>query len=271
MPLFRVPQKPHGVAPSRRGLLIGGACCFAESLVLPARSVTGMPETAPPLVFEEIADRVWLHTSWKRFPQGWMPSNGLAVQGRRGVLLVDTAWTSNQTVKLLDRIAAATSARSVSLVVTHAHDDRIAGLNDVHRAGYPSLAHEETAKFARERGLQARFTQTWSGDLRPLDLIGRNVELFHPGAARTSDNIVAFIADAQVLFGGCMIRALDQTGLGNVADADSCHWPHAARAVLERYGERSKIVVPGHGKFGPSALLGHTISLASAGRKASCG
>ena len=225
----------------------------------------------PALGFEQVADRVWVHTSWLKYPQGWFPSNGLVVQGPRGVLLVDTAWTPPQTVELIDRIERVTGSRPLNLVVTHAHDDRMGGLSEVHARNCLSLAHEETARFAHKQGLATNFTGTWPGEIHTLTDTGRTVELFYPGAAHSPDNTVAFIEDVGVLFGGCMIRGAEQAGLGNTTDADLCHWPVAARAVQERYGERASIIIPGHGKPGPASLLSHTVALAEAAQQKPCG
>jgi metallo-beta-lactamase class B len=214
-----------------------------------------------------VADNVWIHTSWFKFPEGYSPSNGLVIVGQEEVLLIDTAWTESQTEGLLDSIAQVSSGAPVNLVVTHAHDDRLAGLPCVHRRGFGSLAHLETATVAREKGLGV-VQQTWSGQTHVMSVGGRKVELFYPGAAHTRDNTVAFVEDCGVLFGGCMVHPMAGTNLGNVKDADVCHWPSAIRTVSNRYGARTKITIPGHGEAGGADLLPQTIALAEAAAKA---
>jgi hypothetical protein len=60
-----------------------------------------------------------------------------------------------------------------------------------------------------------------------------------------------------------MIRPANAQDLGNLQDADICHWPAAATLVEERYGASAKLVVPGHGPIGTTELLAHTVRLAA--------
>ena len=79
-------------APSRRAFLHGCAAGLSLALIRPALAQDA--EAPPPLGFRELADGVWLHTSWRKADQGWIASNGLAVIGPEEVLLIDAAWTS---------------------------------------------------------------------------------------------------------------------------------------------------------------------------------
>src|SRR6185295_3616589 len=80
-----------------------------------------------------------------------------------------------------------------------------------------------------------------------VDHVG-TAEVFYPGPAHTRDNIVVWLPDSRVLFGGCAVRAAT-SGLGNVADADLTAYPASIRRVLERY-PAAEVVVPGHGDVG---------------------
>lgn len=244
--------------PSRRAFLQGCAVGLSLAVIRPALA---QDAETPPLGFRELADGVWLHTSWRRTDQGWVPSNGLAVIGPEEVLLIDTAWTPAQTVALLQRLAEAAPNRPVNLVVTHAHDDRLAGLAAVHARGGWSLARDETVNDAAGIGTIQR---SWSGESTTITGGGRTVELFYPGPAHTSDNTVAFLPDSAVLFGGDMIRAAEQANLEAAPNSDICRWPQSVEAVIARYGKAAKIVVPGQGEPGDAALLSHTYELAKA-------
>jgi metallo-beta-lactamase class B len=252
-------------APSRRAFLCGCAASLSLALVRPAWAEG---EDAPPaLGFRQLADGVWLHTSWGKTPQGWVPSNGLALIGPEEVLLIDAAWTPAQTVALLAQVAQTAPNRPINLLVTHAHDDRLSGLAAVHARGGWSMARDETVKEAEGTGTIQR---SWSGESTTIIGGGRPVELFYPGPAHTRDNTVAFLADSAVLFGGCMIRGVEQGNLGNTDDSDICRWPQSVEAVIGRYGKAAKIVVPGHGEVGDAELLAHTRTLARAEAAKSC-
>jgi metallo-beta-lactamase class B len=250
---------------SRRAFLQGCAAGLSLALIRPALAQDG--EAPPPLGFRELADGVWLHTSWKKLEQGWVASNGLAVIGPEEVLFIDTAWTPTQTVMLLERLAEVAPSRPVNLVVTHAHDDRLAGLAVVHARGGWSLARDETVKEVAGTGTIQR---SWSGESTTITGGGRTVELFYPGPAHTRDNTVAFLPDSAVLFGGGMIRAAEQANLDALAESDICRWPQSVEAVIARYGKAAKVVVPGQGEPGDAGLLAHTHQLAKAEAAKSC-
>ena len=41
------------------------------------------------------------------------------------------------------------------------------------------------------------------------------VELFYPGAAHSTDNLVVYVPSANVLYGGCAVHELSSTSAGN--------------------------------------------------------
>jgi metallo-beta-lactamase class B len=87
-----------------------------------------------------------------------------------------------------------------------------------------------------------------------------SAEVFYPGPAHTRDNVVVWLAESRVLFGGCAVRAASDTSVGNVADADVKEWPASIRRVRDRY-PTADVVVPGHGDPGGRELLEHTLAL----------
>jgi len=248
---------------SRRAFLHGSAAGVSLALIRPALAQD--VEVPPPLGLRELADGIWLHTSWRKADQGWVGSNGLAVIGPEEVLLIDAAWTPAQTVTLLERLAETAPNRPVNLVVTHAHDGRLAGVAAVHARSGWSLGRDETVK---EAG--GAVQRSWSGESTAITGGGRTIELFYPGPAHTRDNTVAFLPDSRVLFGGGLILGADQANLVNTFDSDLCRWPQSVEAVIARYGKAAKIVVPDEGEPGDAGLLSHTHQLAKAEAAKSC-
>jgi metallo-beta-lactamase class B len=204
------------------------------------------------LQVRKLADRVWVHTAWKDLPGiGPFPSNGLVVLAPRGVVLIDTAWTPEQTRRLVAWIEPALGARVTDVVVTHSHDDRVGGLPAV--SGATVWALPLTAKRA---DIKARPVP----EAGALDLAGERVEILYPGPAHALDNIVVYLPRVGVLFGGCMVRAQAARDLGNPADADPNSWKQAIAKVMASYGA-ARAVVPGHGDPGGTELLVHTQEL----------
>ncbi|MBW7835698.1 MAG: subclass B1 metallo-beta-lactamase [Sphingomonadales bacterium] len=221
----------------------------------------------PTLQFRWIAEGVYLHISWFSSSHGVVSSNGLVIVGRDRLLFVDTPCSMAQTEEMLGRILDYEDKR---LVITHAHDDRMAGLPVMQARGISSLAHQTTVAAAVERQ-QGTIDEAWSGETHVLNIGGRKVDLFYPGPAHTSDNTVVYIEDCALLYGACLVRALDRTNLGGLGSADVCHWPQAIRTLQQRYSH-ARIVVPGHGEPGNLGLLSHTLALAEAeGARLNCG
>ena len=70
------------------------------------------------------------------------------------------------------------------------------------------------------------------------------VELFYPGAAHSTDNLVVYVPSANVLYGGCAVHELSSTSAGNVADADLAEWPTSVERIQKHYPE-AEVVIPG--------------------------
>ncbi len=74
------------------------------------------------LVFRQLAPNVWQHTSYLDMPGfGAVASNGLIVRDGGRVLVVDTAWTDDQTAQILNWIKQEINLPVALAVVTHAH------------------------------------------------------------------------------------------------------------------------------------------------------
>lgn len=221
------------------------------------------PESSPGVRLRPLTDGVWLHVSEHRFENGARyTSNGLVVREGGYLVLVDSAWGDEKTAMLLDEIQSAIGLPVRLAVATHSHDDRAAG-----------------ARIMRERGIRfygfsiTRMLMTARGDTPPphtLDMASEAgsvarfgpVEVFFPGAAHTTDNLVVWLPRQRLLFGGCAVREANSTSLGYYKEGDPANWAHAMALVKARYSSAT-IVVPGHGKVGDIGLLDHTATLAT--------
>jgi glyoxylase-like metal-dependent hydrolase (beta-lactamase superfamily II) len=243
---------------TRRRFVAGGGCAVA------AFSANAGAEPSPSLTLTPLASNVWRHTSWHVFPDGGrLPSNGLVVRGRRRVLIIDTTWMPQDMEALLGRVKEVAGDLPRWLVPTHAHGDRMSGLEVARANGVRTMAFELTQRDAPARNLPLA-DRTWKSETKRFDLGGMHVEFFHPGCAHTRDNIVGFIEEAGVLAGGCMLRATGDTSVGALGDACLEEWPASLDRVVRRYGDRTRIAVPGHFEHGGPELLAHTRTLVDA-------
>ena len=85
-------------------------------------------------------------------------------------------------------------------------------------------------------------------------------QTYYPGEGHTKDNIVVWFPDEKVLFGGCLVKSLEATDLGNTKDANLIQWPISIKNVIDHF-PTIKYVVPGHQKWGDEGLLYHTLDL----------
>lgn len=223
---------------------------------IPARS--GRVDLSQDFYVERLTNGIWRHVSSKDLPGlGPFPSNGLLIEARNGLVLVDTPWTPEQ-ARLLIQWSRRTFQREIrDVVVTHAHDDRYGGSRELVAAGASIHATSSTIYRAAASAMPL--------DARPLAadelvLAGERLRVFFPGAAHAPDNIVVWIPSRRVLFGGCMVRAAGDRSLGNFADADVESWASAIQKVIDLHPD-VRIVVPGHGVPGGMELLLHTRDL----------
>jgi metallo-beta-lactamase class B len=225
------------------------------------RNITSQNSFPEPSL-EKIAESVWIHKSYALIePWGVILSQGLVISTDAGLILVDTTWDNNSTELLLELIAREAGALPTSAIVTHAHQDKMGGMDALHKADIQTFAHKYTNEDAPKRGLTPAKRIILENSMQSIDADG--LTLFHPGPGHTRDNIVAYYAPAKILFGGCLIRPGDANSLGNTADADISNWADAVRNVAAKFPD-AKIIIPSHGAMGGRALLDHTIALAEA-------
>jgi glyoxylase-like metal-dependent hydrolase (beta-lactamase superfamily II) len=211
--------------------------------------------------FVEVADRVWVAR------HSWFDVNVTAVGGERGVVVVDTHASEQAMRTVLDALRRVTSADVVAVVNTHAHFDHTFG-NAVLRSEHPActlLAHEETATTTVEAGERAKglyaadpddphaaevlatriepATETFAS-VRVLDLGDRVLELVHPGRGHTGGDLVARVADADVVIAGDLVEQSAPPSYG--PDSYPLDWPAALDLVVGLLTPAS-VVVPGHG------------------------
>ena len=213
---------------------------------------------------QRLAPNVWRHVSFKLLPGlGPVPANGVVVATGDGALVIDTAWNSEQGAVILDW-AEKEIGPVRAVIVTHAHDDRLGGLEESSQRGIPSFALAETSRLAAEAG--------WPPIREPIDSgyslasFGVRGEVYFPGAGHTVDNATVWLEDQRLLVGSCLVRSANATSLGNIEQADLESWPEAIARLQERYPE-VLIVVPGHGDPGGPELLSRTRELSEPGRR----
>lgn len=198
-------------------------------------------------MLSEVADGVWVRQS------EWVWSNGVAVRGDEGIVLVDPGISGSDLDELaddLDRIGLPV----VAGFSTHAHWDHL--LWHPRFGQVPRFATAENAAAATEARERAQAMAANSAPGIPLDLIARVTPLPADGGpvpgtlvrheAHAVGHAALLLADRGVLLAGDMLSDV----LIPLLDARRPGQVDAYDAALDRLGEAAaqvEVVVPGHG------------------------
>ncbi|MDX5442397.1 MAG: MBL fold metallo-hydrolase, partial [Hymenobacteraceae bacterium] len=124
---------------------------FLLLLLLASLIAGAQPE--PSVQLKQIDKDVWVHTSYKNYNGSLVGSNGLVVQTKQGLVLIDTPWDDDQTKALIQELAKQFPKDKVTMaLITHAHEDRIGGIRTLLKNGTRVLSSSHTAKLARQQG-----------------------------------------------------------------------------------------------------------------------
>jgi metallo-beta-lactamase class B len=238
------------------------AVCFFFAFALGSFSSAqdnGKVQLADDVFVEKIVDHVWRHVSYKTVPNfGLVPSNGVIAQYGADILLIDSAWNDAQTKLILDWIEKDLKGKPSVAVITHAHEDRIGGIREIHSRGIRTLSSRLTAESAKQQGIEV--PQQVFEEKLALSLGGREVHVRYPGPGHTRDNIVVWLPDQKILVAGCVIKSMQAKNLGNTKDADLAQWPRTVERIRQDF-KQAKIVVPGHDDPSGMEAVTHTLEL----------
>jgi metallo-beta-lactamase class B len=209
-----------------------------------------------------ITPNVLMHISYMPTTSfGSVPCNGLIYISGKEAMIMDTPHDDKLSKKLLDWFAVTYPGVTIKgVIVEHFHEDCLGGLKEFHRRGIKSYANETTIALAKLKGHIVPYN-AFTNELK-MKIGGKRVVSRYFGEAHTKDNIVSWLPDEHILFGGCMIKA-QGAGKGNLEDANVHEWANTVTRIKDEFGSRAKIVVPGHGDYGGAELLDYTIKLFS--------
>lgn len=206
----------------------------------------------------KLADNVYQHISYKKVGSyGVVGASGLVVVDGVNAHIIDTPWTIKDTKKLVSWIASKDLTLK-SAVVTHFHPDASGGLSYLN-----SLKIETYATRLTNNLLDAKQRQKSNHEIvnNEYDLLSNKIEVFYPGAGHSQDNIVVWLPQEKILFGGCFVKSKNSKGLGYTGHASVKDWPISIQKVINKYPQVER-VVPGHGAIGDISILKHTAKLA---------
>ncbi|MGB3738610.1 MAG: subclass B1 metallo-beta-lactamase [Pontixanthobacter sp.] len=247
---------------------LASGCNYSEirpSAIAQTADIAGI-ERYGPIRMREIAPGIWQHTSFLDLPGfGAVPSNGMLVVDGDASVLVDTAWTVDQTRALAEWAEKRLGKPIRAAVITHAHNDKMGGMAALHERGIATYAHALSNQIAPEKGLlPARNSLAFAADGKLADGPIASLEpmtIFYPGPGHAADNITVGVGD-MIAFGGCLIKGADARSLGNLADADVARYAASVQRFAEAFPMATRIVMS-HSDIGDRAAIARTRSLAN--------
>ncbi len=210
------------------------------------------------LTIEKLTEHTLLHMSYLNTNDfGKVACNGMIVIDNGEALIFDTPANDNTSKELIDWVENNLNCKVRGVIVTHFHTDCLGGLAEFHNRQIPSYATNKTIALAKSHN----WTLPQNGfDVELVTQVGRKKVLNkYFGEGHTQDNIVSFFATEKVLFGGCLIKAID-AGNGNLEDANVNDWSTTVKKIKNEF-PKAKVIIPGHGKTGGQELLDYTIKL----------
>lgn len=210
------------------------------------------------LEVSRVSKHTLLHLSYldtKSF--GKVACNGMIVVNNGEAVIFDTTCDNASSKELIDYLTLQLGYKIKAVIPCHYHDDNLMGLNAFHKAGIPSYALNETIQKAKD--LKLPLPQNSYNDSLILNLGSLKVITDYQGGGHTPDNVIGYVPEDGVLFGGCLIKSLG-SDKGNIAEADVENWSETVQKIKTKYPSM-QIVIPGHGECGNTNLLDYTINM----------
>ncbi|PKK36364.1 subclass B1 metallo-beta-lactamase [Siphonobacter sp. SORGH_AS_0500] len=216
----------------------------------------------PPLEVSQLQKDVYVHVTYGIYQNQAIPSNGLIVNTKEGVVLIDTGWDTkadtDNTRQILHWVDQHLHQPVKLCIVTHSHDDRVGGISELKKAGVRVISTPLTAQKSIKEGYESPEA------ILPSDTsftIGKvPFRCYFPGEGHTSDNIVVWLPSYKILHGGCLVKSVATFGMGNIADANLKEWGKSMKRLMQAFGS-PRWVIPGHDTWGDHKALEHTFHL----------
>ncbi len=207
----------------------------------------------------KLNDFFYAHVTLFDLPDfGTFASNGLIFVKNGKAVLIDTPNDDTQTKQLLDYLKNDMNIQVEKTIVGHSHSDCMGGLAYIKSLKIESISSILTKDICLKNQLPNP-SKTFAKKL-DIDFYGEKIVCQYFGGGHTIDNIVVHFPEHKILFGGCLIRAAETRGLGNISEADIDHWDLTVKKIQGTYPPLD-FIIPGHGNIGNQKLLAHTIKL----------
>lgn len=206
-----------------------------------------------------LAGDFYIYTTYSEYKGSRIGANGMYVITREGAIIIDSPWDTTQFQPLLDSIKVKHNKTAVLCLATHFHEDRTGGLEYYRKLGIKTYTTRQTDALSKQHGMKrAEFLI----DKDTLFTFGQyTFKTIYPGKGHAPDNIVIWFEKEKILYGGCLIKSVDDDTLGNLGDASINDYPTTIRNVQAKC-KNPAYVIPGHNDWNNPTSVTHTLEMA---------
>jgi metallo-beta-lactamase class B len=232
-------------------------------------SLTNISGQSPKLKISPLTGDFYVYTTYSLYEGNPIPANGMYLVTDGGVVLFDTPWDTTQFQPLLDTIQRRHNKKVVTCFATHWHSDKTAGLEYYRQQGIKTYTTVLTDELSQKNDKKrAEFLMTKD----TVFTIGQySFATYHPGQGHTTDNIVIWFEKEKILYGGCLIKGVDDKTLGYLGDANKTEYAATLKNVQQKCRDPKFIVIAHTDPIGIGwnniNSLKHSIKLAEKLRK----
>jgi metallo-beta-lactamase class B len=211
------------------------------------------------LKISQLTGDFYIYTTYNFYKGNRIPANGMYFLTNEGAVVIDTPWDTTQFQPLLDSIRVRHDKNVILCIATHFHEDRTAGLEYFKQHGANTYTTKQTDELSKKRGMKrAEFLI----DNDTVINVGQySFQTYYPGQGHAPDNIVIWFEKEKILYGGCLIKSVEDNTLGNLSDASVKDYPTTIKNV-QNTCKNAKYIITGHNNWTSTKSLKHTLKMA---------
>lgn len=220
--------------------------------------VFGQTQT-PQLDITRLNGDFYIYTTYNLYENSRIPANGMYLVTSQGAVLFDTPWDTTQFQPLLDSIRLRHHTNVILCIATHWHSDKTAGLEYYRQQGIRTYTTVLTDQFSQKNDKKrAEFLMTKDTVFQ----VGQYAfETYYPGEGHTADNIVVWFKKEKILYGGCLIKGVDDENLGYLGDANVEEYATTLKRVQKKC-RKPRFIIIAHNDWRDTRSLKHSIRMA---------
>ena len=222
-----------------------------------ANSFAQTPDSS--LKITHLSGDFYVYITYNLYKGNRIPANGMYLVTNDGVVMFDTPWDTTQFQPLLDSIMMRHHKKVIMCISTHFHDDRTGGLEYYRQQGIKTYTSKQTDDLSKERAKKRAEFLIYKDST--FNAGQYSFQTYYPGGGHTADNIVIWFEKEKILYGGCLIKSVEDDDLGYLGDASIKDYATSVQHVQEKC-KNPKFVIPGHNDWTNIRSLEHTFKMA---------